>query len=425
MWKERINRLNFLVLCLLSAFPVLNGKITVALIIAFTVVSIIPGLVYGLKIIDKTRIKEALLLLAPFLLIFFRTYVTDRSPDALFYLEVSMSLLAFPAAFFFSPVRYSRRQKSILTIIFSCATFAIVMYGALRAANKLSQHVGANKFWPDTAAVFQDPSFPYLFRTVFEEYSHIHPTYASVFIGISVLVLLDHFLKSFFALSMRSKLFYISALTIFILLQAMLASRTPFIATMLCSFVLIFIYLRKKILAMYAVGGILVLSLLLMWMVPSISARFKEISFSNTGIPSESNENSFNLRVGIYKCSTSIIKENWLWGIGPGNVQKELNNCYSSISKAVYDQKNYNTHNQFLDYWGGLGIAGPGLLLFILAYTSIRNYRIKNPVALAISLLFLIAMLTENMLIRQNGVVPFAYFTSLSFYTATHYSRLT
>jgi len=357
------------------------------------------------------------LLLLPFLLIFIRTYLTDRTPDSLFYLEVSMSLLAFPAAFFLSPVRYSSRQLDIVGILFSISTFAIVIFGEVRAAFRLSEYIGTGKFWPSTTDVFSDPSFPYLFRTLFEEYTHLHPTYACVFLGISVLLSADRFLKSFSKIAIASRFLYVTCLSLLILLQALLASRTPFIATMICLVVLIFIYLRKKIFALYAVGGILLLSIFLMWMVPSISSRFKEISFSNTNMPSEANENSFNIRVGIYQCSTNIIKENWLWGIGPGNVQSALNTCYSKISKAVYDEKNYNTHNQFLDYWAGIGIAGPLLLLLILGYTSVKNYRLKNPVALCISLLFLIAMLTENMLTRQNGIVAFAYFTSLYFFT--------
>ena len=417
MWKERIDKLNFLVLCLLSCFPALNVKVTVALIISFTVICVLSGIAYGLRSIDKTRTREALLLLAPFLLIFLRTYITDRTPDSLFYLEVSMSLLAFPIAFFLSPVRYSQKQKDILSLLFSFSTFAIIFYGEVKAALKLSNYVGADKFWHTVADVFKDPSFPYLFRTLFEEYAHLHPTYACVFLGISVLLILNRFLKTYPQIQLLTRFGYVFFLAALILLQALLASRTPVLATILCSIVLLFMYMRKKVYAVYVLVTMVVLSMLLMWMVPSVYSRFKEISFSNASIPSETNENSFNIRVGIYQCGTSIIKEHWLWGIGPGNVQEELNNCYNNISKAVYDQKNYNTHNQFLDYWAGLGIAGPLFLLLILTYTSIRNYRIKNPVVLCISLLFLIAMLTENMLTRQNGIVAFAYFTSLYFFS--------
>jgi len=417
MWKERINKISFLVLCVLACFPVLNTKVTVIFIIAFTSISVLSGLAYGLKSIDKKRIREVLLLLTPFLLIFLRTYITERTPDSLFYLEVSTSLLVFPVAFFLSPLVLNQKQKDTLSLLFVLSTLAIMIYGEFIAGWKIAHYVGTGKYWPSVSSVFNDPAFTFHFRTIFETHSHIHPTYASAFLGISILLILDRFLKTFDSLNGRSRLYYIFGLAIFILLQALLASRTPFIATMLSSLVLIFIYLKRKILALYALGGIVLLCTILLLMVPSISSRFKEISFSNTSMPSETNENSFNIRVGIYECTTDIIKENWVWGIGPGNVQSALNQCYNSISKAVYDQKNYNTHNQFFDYWAGLGIIGPIALLLILVYTSVSNYKLKNPVALAISLLFLISMLTENMLIRQNGIVAFAFFTSLYFFS--------
>ena len=417
MWKERINKLNFLVLCLLACFPVINTKVTVVLIISFTAISALSGFVWGIKSIERKQVKELVLLLIPFGLIFFRTYITDRSDNALFYLEVSMSLLAFPAAFFLSPATYTQKQKDVLSLMFVLSTAAIILFGEIQAALQLAADCGPGKFWPNRAAVFSDPAFTYHFRTIFEEQTSIHPTYASIFLGISIILILDYFLKSFHQRAIRSNAFILTVIILFIFLQSLLASRTPFIATMFCSVVLIFIYLKRKIFALYVLGGLIILSVLLIFMVPSFSSRFREISVSNTSVPSTTNENSFNIRVGIYQCSRDVISENWIWGVGPGNVQDKLNDCYADISKEVYDQKNYNTHNQFMDYWAGLGILGPVSLIIILLYTSIRNYRIKNPLALCISLLFIIAMMTENLLSRQNGIVCFAYFTSLYFFS--------
>src|SRR6188768_4213071 len=97
----------------------------------------------------------------------------------------------------------------------------------------------------------------------------------------SIQLILDYFLKSFNQMAIRSKALILAVILLFIFLQSMLASRTPFIATMLCSVVLIFIYLRRKIFAVYVLGGLIILSVLLTLMIPSFSSRFKEISFSN------------------------------------------------------------------------------------------------------------------------------------------------
>jgi len=418
MWKERLIKINFLSLCLLACFPVLNMKVTVALIIAFTAISIITGLANGINTRDKLRIRELLLLLAPFLLIFFRTYITDRTPDSLFYLEVSMSLVAFPIAFYLSPVILTKRKLDILNLLFVVSTFLIVIFGEYKSLAFLYDNLGPGKQWTSFGQLIEDPSFAFHFRTVFENSTGIHPTYACFFLGISILLLLDYLLVSYNHISDGRKAIIILGLLLFLVLQVQLASRTPFVATMLSSVVLIFSHFRKKIYALYVFAGLAALSVFMMLMVPAFSLRIREISFTNTTMPTAENENSFNIRLGIIKCSAELIKENWLWGVGPGNVQTYLNECYDTVSKSVYEGKNYNTHNQFLDYWAGLGIIGPLILLSILIYISIKNYRQNQPLVMCISIFFIVAMLTENLLSRQNGIVAFAFFIGLYFFSS-------
>ncbi|HMT27863.1 MAG TPA: O-antigen ligase family protein [Bacteroidia bacterium] len=416
IWQERVNNFIFLALCLVACFPALSMKLTVIFIIIYTSSSVLAGMVWNIRNITRVRIYELLMLLFPFLLILFRTTVTDPSPQSKFYLEVSMSLLAFPLAFFMIPLKIDKRKRGILNTIFIISTFVVVTYGLIKVAIKFSGHLGSDKFWKTPSDMLGDPSFAFLVRTVFEQSVSIHPTYASIFIGIAILILLDKLLRKFKTLTWNEKFLFYSSISLALLYLGILASRTPFIATMIAALVLFFMHLQKKMYALYVIGVMGIMTLFLILFVPSFSSRFKEISFSNTSLPTEQHENSFNLRTGIYKCSLEIISENWAWGVGPGNVQSKLNECYSNISKEVYDNKNYNTHNQFLDYWAGLGILGPVSLLIILCYASYRNFKIQNYLVISLCILFLFALLTENLLNRQNGIVPFAYFLSLYFF---------
>lgn len=417
--KERISNLIFGILCLVACFPLFSMKMTVVFIIIFTCASFLAGVIWNRKNIDKKRTGELALLLFPFILIALRTFFTDRSPEAIFYLEVSMSLLAFPVAFYITPTQLTSRKKGILNILFVISTFSIVLFGLMKVLLKLLANIGHDKFWKTSSHMFSDPSFAFLVRTVFEKEVSIHPTYASIFLGISVLILLDKVLRKYTTLSQKEKLLYYISIFFALIMLGVLASRTPFLATMISGLALFFMHLKKKIYALYAITGIVVVSSVLIVAVPSLSSRFKEISISNANLPTADHENSFNLRTGIYKCSMQIISDHWLWGVGPGNVQPILNNCYNAISKESYDNKNYNTHNQFLDYWAGLGILGPLSLLLILGYASYMNFRINRYLVSSFVILFLVALLTENLLIRQNGIVPFAYFISLYFFSNT------
>ena len=55
--------------------------------------------------------------------------------------------------------------------------------------------------------------------------------------------------------------------------------------------------------------------------------------------------NSFNIRMAIYKCSCSIIKDELLIGHGAGDIEKKLTQCYEEFNTIAFDVQRYNTHN--------------------------------------------------------------------------------
>jgi O-antigen ligase len=413
MWKDRILRLNFLALCAVAGFPLLHMRVTVFAIIFFTLTCFIAAWTSPEQIKNRGRLKMMILLLIPFILILLRTWLMDPSESALFYLEVSLSLAVFPLAFFFSPVPLTPRRLTLLSWIFILSTCAIVLYGEISVFNTILKHLGPDKFWKSTGQMLQDVSLPYYIRTLFEETVSIHPTYASLFLGIALLMAADTLFRFYSSLPKLARIFLPLLMILICFMQVALASRMPFIGTLAAGLILVFLHVRRKKIALLIGAGVVVSGILLIILVPTFSARFREISLSNASVPEEKQENSTNLRTGIYYCSMEIIRENWITGIGPGRVQQQLNECYSAISPEVYDEKNYNTHNQFLDYWAGLGIAGPLSLLAVIGFVITAGIRYRNYVAVAITLLFFISFFTENLLTRQNGVVAFAFFTSL------------
>jgi O-antigen ligase len=108
-----------------------------------------------------------------------------------------------------------------------------------------------------------------------------------------------------------------------------------------------------------------------------------------------------------------IIKEHWVWGVGPGHVKSLLNDCYNDIAPEVYKNKNFNTHNQFMDYWCGMGIIGPSILFLLFGFGLLTLWKRSDWTGVCILLLFLGAMQTENLLTRQNGIVAFCYLLAL------------
>jgi O-antigen ligase len=179
----------------------------------------------------------------------------------------------------------------------------------------------------------------------------------------------------------------------------------------------IFLVLKKTPKVWIKIGFMIFLasSVFLIFVIPSSKKRIDEIRNTKLILPNQDQKSEeVNFRYGIYNCVSIILKENWILGVGPGNVQKKLDNCYSSYTYKNYDDYSkieYNSHNQYLDIWLKYGIFGLILFLVFLLWGT------KNIDLLYGIFIFIImaAMLTENIFDRQVGVVFFTFFNSLFF----------
>jgi hypothetical protein len=409
MLKIDKDKIHIFILCFLACFPMLNMKIANGTVIVLFIFSLLFGNNYYKKW-NKNSLIDLSFFLLPFIYILIHCLIIDQSKEAHFYLEKSLSLGVFPIIFFLLPL--NKNKFDLLFKIWTGCSILVSVWGLTNTMALLNVNVGINKFWQSYREMFNDPSFSHLLRSNFENFTKIHPTYASMFLGISFLYIFNLIIIQKIS-NKNSLLFYIVILVLIFGLQLIVAARTPLIATLLIAIGIYTIHNRKnkKVYLFHALAIIIVTSLVIL--VPSINSRFKEVNLNNTNTPNVDNQNSLNIRAGIYKCSFEIIKNNWVLGVGPGKLQTKLNECYFGISKEVYERQNYNTHNQILDYWAAMGILAPILLILFFGRIIINFHNEENNyLIIGLILFFLICMLTENILNRQNGVIPFALFMS-------------
>jgi len=411
MLQKKINNIHFILLLLVSCFPLWSMRMSAFFSALFVLYAIILGLKYY-NSIQWNKYHQLLILIFPFILIFIRTVFIDQTEEAYFYMERSLSLLFFPLAFFLFPINHTEKQKNTIKFIYIAATTLTILYGEVATFIQFFIDKNAGK-WDGVENIFNDPRYSFFIRTHFEQTVSLHPTYACLFLGVAFIWLMHFFIENYSSLSKLKSIGLLFVLFLIIIEQVVLAARTPFVATVFAAFILFIILLKNKIYILWAFLAIIILSVSMYFLVPSFANRFKEISTKNVVMPTAQNFDSFNIRTGIYTCGVEVLKKNWLTGIGPSNVQKNLDECYVKISREVYEGKDYNTHNQFIDYWIGLGILAPFSLLFILIYISYQNIKNRNFVPFAFSILFLIAMFTENILVRQHGVLLFSFIIGL------------
>jgi len=116
---------------------------------------------------------------------------------------------------------------------------------------------------------------------------------------------------------------------------------------------------------------------------------------------------AINTRLLIWSNSYEIIKDNIL-GLGFSDFHRLLNFKNKQVLPEIV--KDLNSHNQYLEYFGGLGILGGLYFLLLLSYIVKIVVRGKNLTLMLFMLIMLVSFVTESWFVRQYGIVFFMFF---------------
>jgi len=126
------------------------------------------------------------------------------------------------------------------------------------------------------------------------------------------------------------------------------------------------------------------------------------------------------IRLAIWSCSKDILQNNWLFGVGTGDVQDNLQEAYEKRKFYFASRYNrYNAHNQYLQLWIGNGIISPILLigcLIIPLFLLYRNNTLKSPYTLFLVFSALI-FFTESIFDTNKGIIWYSFFNSIFAFT--------
>jgi O-antigen ligase len=124
-----------------------------------------------------------------------------------------------------------------------------------------------------------------------------------------------------------------------------------------------------------------------------------------------------DMRWQIWSSGIEVIRDNPVFGVGTGDVTKELLKKYEERSLEEAYRRNMNVHNQFLETYLGLGIIGFLSLISMFVVPFIGRYQAFSKLLCILFMIIVIAnFFVETMLNTIAGVVFFAYFYPLVFY---------
>lgn len=252
------------------------------------------------------------------------------------------------------------------------------------------------------------------YRVAFEQYTHLHPSYFGMYLCFAISII---WLQGSIYFKNRMWISYLLQGIILLALILLMPKAAVF------TFMVLFVYAMFKIFQLksgykVAIGICLLFAFGAMYLFfPFVHQRINELLFFTQSNTHDVLNNSVGMRQFILKSDLLLLKEHWFFGLGPSQLQEQLNMIY--FVSSLYTQQAlgiYNTHNEYLNQWLSFGILGILLFLVVLGIQYRKAIQQKNTLYLFLLIILSITFLTENVLSRQQGVVFYAVCTALFFY---------
>jgi O-antigen ligase len=384
-------------IALLGLSPILPRVVSAIAVGIFVLQSIY------LFILSKNKFKKSKTLLintSLYITYLFSLIYTSNFEYAYNHLMTALSLLVLPLAFYFLSLYKNVLISHLKNIFFKTFWIASVIYSLIICISFFT---------------FSNPRYPFKDANFFRKASAgivligQHPIYSSLILSLAFLIGV-HFL---FTENKRLKLTLIFGQVAILLILILLMSKGVLLALLVSLWSLFFFKFKdargKNILQIVLIG--IFLALFIISFIPQKNNRFSQLLNKETFTKLDEN-NSTGIRLAIYKCSFQSIKESPIFGYGFGDVRDKLLSCY--VSRQVFMAKgNYNSHNQYLSIWLGMGLIGLLIFIYLIYFNLKITLKTSNFLGFSILLLFVVVMFFENILERQTGVVLFALLLNL------------
>jgi len=234
----------------------------------------------------------------------------------------------------------------------------------------------------------------------------LHPTYFSYFV-LAALVILLQFLRQGITVGQKILLLSIIAYLSFFVIH--LSSRTSIVILYLIIIYNILDYSFKSKELLKGVLFLLLFHSFLAYVVLNVGVtkyRFQHIfGFTYyTGYTVNDGNHKLNLWSAALKANNNI-----LIGNGMGDIQSSLQIEYAKAGLIKPLRENYNSHNQYIEYYVGLGFLGFLTLCYLLLYYALVFLRENNQIGFQFIAITGIICLTECVFSRHHGIVFFCF----------------
>ena len=327
-------------------------------------------------------------------------FYSKNKYHALLDLQTKLSLLVFPLLFATIDESVIKNQKSkiLYYYVLGCLVTSVVLI--IHSFYNFIDSFSADEFFYSKLSWYH------------------HAGYLSMFLVFATGILLYQIhTKTIFNNKSGPLLFTLTIyLSIFIL---MLSSKAGILSLVIIFLIYTGVLIYKK---QYLKGAAVLIVLgMAIWgmftFFPVTSSRISEAqqAMINKTIEKGTTD-STSERILIWQSAISIIRENFLFGVGTGDADDALFANYETNQYSGALENKLNAHNQYLQTFIATGIIGFILLLGILFIPLYPALKRSNVLYLLLLFLVIFNLLFESMFKRQAGVVFYSFFNGLFFF---------
>ncbi len=317
--------------------------------------------------------------------------------------EMKSSLLALPLVLMLNKPHKGEIRKSykfyVFGIIVACffcyinaAISSISFENGFEFKNQVVNHINDSFL---ESSVFGGNHFFGNYFSIFHQ-----TVYFSIYLNIALLIVLftDIFKKTFK---------YVFIVFVFIVIFQV-SNRVNIILYLFVIIYWIFFTIKKDKTKFLILSFCCLLGLLILFFNPRTNKLFRNVMDTELFLDRES-EDSFGTRLLVWDASLSIIKDNFIKGVGVSNTYKILKKVYKEKRYVVPFRNRLNAHNQYFQITIECGIIGLSVLFLVLRklLKSKKRYKLLN---IGFLVLIIINFLFESVFSRYSGLVCFAFF---------------
>lgn len=163
------------------------------------------------------------------------------------------------------------------------------------------------------------------------------------------------------------------------------------------------------------------------YLQPGLRTRISKafLGYQNLKFFGDPNRSSDFQRLEYLRASWHILKTNFLFGVGTGDVSTAFRQTYNELNSPLDQKFRWRAHNQFLTMAIAFGIFGFLWFFIAILYPGIRLGQFHDLLYLQFFILLFLSMLTEDTLESQPGVTLFAFFNAFFLFSAAQTSHST